>query len=74
MYSNWNSAGSQRPIEGLQGRYFLPLAALVVLAFPSWPARPGPKRGPPRSSATALGRPAPPSASGPVVARYYLPS
>ncbi len=34
QYATWNAPGSRTPIEGIEGRYFLPLAPLIVLAFP----------------------------------------
>ncbi len=38
MYANWNAPGSRTPIDGIQGRYFLPLAPLVLIAGPRWGA------------------------------------
>ncbi len=35
QYASWNSPGSQEVIDGIQGRYFLPVAPLVILGFPS---------------------------------------
>jgi hypothetical protein len=40
QYASWNPAGSRLPIDGIEGRYFLPLAPLVVLSFPPAFARP----------------------------------
>ncbi len=34
QYATWNSPGSREPIDGIEGRYFLPLAPLVILSFP----------------------------------------
>src|ERR1019366_4316185 len=34
QYASWNSPGSHNPIEGIEGRYFLPVAPLVALSFP----------------------------------------
>jgi uncharacterized membrane protein len=39
QYSSWNPPGSSVPIEGIEGRYFLPLLPLVVLSFPAILAR-----------------------------------
>ncbi len=33
-YASWNSPGSNNIIEGIQGRYFLPLVTLLILSFP----------------------------------------
>ncbi len=38
-YMSWNDPGSRALIEGVQGRYFLPLAPLVTLSFPRMMAR-----------------------------------
>jgi uncharacterized membrane protein len=40
QYASWNPPGSQLPIEGVEGRYFLPLAPLVILSFPAGFGRP----------------------------------
>ncbi len=37
QYSSWNSPGSQAAIEGIEGRYFLPLAPVVLVCFPAIP-------------------------------------
>ena len=34
QYASWNPPGSRDPIEGIEGRYFLPLLPLVALCFP----------------------------------------
>ena len=39
QYGSWNPPGSRNPIEGIEGRYFLPLLPLVVLSFPAILAR-----------------------------------
>jgi uncharacterized membrane protein len=39
QYASWNPPGSQNPIEGIEGRYFLPLLFLCILSFPSIPAK-----------------------------------
>lgn len=39
QYVSWNSPGSPGPIEGVQGRYFLPLVPLAILSFPPLMAR-----------------------------------
>lgn len=35
QYASWNPPGSVDPIEGIEGRYFLPLAPLFILGFPA---------------------------------------
>ena len=45
QYMIWNSPGSLTPIESLQGRYFIPVASLVVLSFPALPRLGGPGLG-----------------------------
>ncbi len=37
QYASWNSPGAGAVIEGIQGRYFLPLAPLAILIFPRVP-------------------------------------
>ncbi len=39
QYASWNPPGSTSPIEGIEGRYFLPLLPLAVLSFPAFPVR-----------------------------------
>jgi uncharacterized membrane protein len=34
QYMSWNSPGSQGTIDGIEGRYFLPIAPFVILSFP----------------------------------------
>jgi hypothetical protein len=34
QYALWNPPGSSEPIDGVEGRYFLPVAPLVIFAFP----------------------------------------
>jgi uncharacterized membrane protein len=40
QYASWNPPGSLSPIDGIEGRYFLPLAPALILSFPSFPLRP----------------------------------
>jgi hypothetical protein len=42
LYSDWNPPGSQNPIGGIEGRFFLPLLPLFVLSFPAILGRPTP--------------------------------
>ncbi len=35
QYASWNAPGSVEPIEGIEGRYFLPLAPWVILGIPA---------------------------------------
>jgi uncharacterized membrane protein len=35
QYANWNPPGSVDPIEGIEGRYFLPLMPLFICSFPA---------------------------------------
>ena len=43
QYLIWNSPGSLTPIESIQGRYFIPVAILVVASFPAIRRLPHPK-------------------------------
>jgi Predicted membrane protein (DUF2142) len=74
MYANWNSVGSQSIIEGIQGRYFLPLAPLLVLGFPPWGARLRAPAWAAPALGTALGTTSAVVCLWAVVSRYYLPS
>jgi uncharacterized membrane protein len=39
QYCDWNAPGSTRPIDGVEGRYFLPLLPFAALALPRIPLR-----------------------------------
>ena len=72
LYAIWNRVGSQAIIEGVQGRYLLPIAPLVVLCFPALPRF----RPPPIYAAVAglvVGATSAAVCLEAVIARYYLP-
>jgi uncharacterized membrane protein len=72
IYAHWNSPGSRSPIDGIHGRYFLPLAPFLVMSFPplarfrapAWAAA---------ALGTAMGATSAAVCLYAVVARYYLP-
>lgn len=71
IYAHWNPPGSGNPIDGLQGRYFLPSAVVGVLAFPSIGFNRFPKWLTPLLG-TALGATSAAICLWAVVRRYYL--
>jgi uncharacterized membrane protein len=72
QYASWNPPGSREPIEGIEGRYFLPLLPLVVLCFPPvLPRSPGLLLA---ALATALATLGSATCLCAVILRYYVPS
>ena len=72
QYASWNPPGSREPIEGIEGRYFLPLLPLAVLCFP--PVLPRSPRLLPVALATLLAVLCSGTCLCAVILRYYVPS
>ncbi len=72
LYSDWNPPGSRNQIEGIEGRYFLPLLPLVVLSFP--PLLRESSRFPTAALATILSLLSAGTCLWAVIFRYYVAS
>ncbi|MBC7368459.1 MAG: DUF2142 domain-containing protein [Undibacterium sp.] len=72
QYATWNALGSRELIEGLSGRYFIPVAAFLIVGFPSLGRLKAPTIYAPLVG-TVVATTSAVVCLAAVVARYYLP-